>query len=1053
MASTQYQKLQRLLKELFRTNQADLDFGIYRVINQKRDEVNQFLEKDLLPQVQEAFKEYQSVDNQALKTQLQEAVKQAQALGVDADTAPKVKEIKEQMASYGVDVDELENQVYAALYNFFSRYYDKGDFISQRRYKEGVYAIPYEGEEVKLHWANHDQYYIKTSEHLRNYTFKLKSGQLAHVKLVSADTEKDNRKEADDSKRRFILAADPLAVEDGQLTIRFEYRTDEQNWSQDKLNQEAVEKILALRDEVEDPVIKHALTELAALAPTEGDSSRTLLAKHLTDYTRRNTQDYFIHKDLGKFLRQELDFFIKNEIMHLDDIESETAPRVEQYLSKLKVIRKIAHKIIAFLTQIEDFQKKLWLKKKFVVETNYCITLDRIPEELYPEIVDNDAQREEWVRLFAIDEIAGDMFAVAYSEPLAIEFLQANPYLVLDTKYYDENFKINLLNHLDNLEEELDGLLIQSENFQAIGVISNLLKEKIKIIYLDPPYNTSDETFIYKNQFKHSSWLTMMENRIERAKNLLVSEGAVQIAIDDEELYYLKNQVDGIFGTEKYVGTLVIQSNPRGRGINSFYATSHDYYLVYCQNPEKISIIDQPLSDDQITDFGHQDGESKYRLLPFRRSGGLSTPNERPNSEFSFYYSIKHSKIVGIGGSRKYPFPQNYEPKSLHIIQENGNIEEVAVDHFEGQEDIIIIMPIDTNGSRRVWRWSDRKKILDAVVNGDFVVQKQRNSSFTIQLKDRIKKGRKPKTNWYDSKYDASSHGTILINKMFGERKVFGYPKSIYSTQDAIHSIIGEDRTSICLDFFAGSGTTGHAVINLNREDSGNRKYILVEMGQYFDSVTKPRIQKKIYSDDWNDGKPISRKGSSHAFKYIKLESYEDTLNNLELSRNEEQTGAMFTSDAFREEYLLSYMLDIESQGSLLSIQSFETPFDYKLQIATDTVGETVSTKIDLVETFNYLIGLQVEHISRIQGVVVVEGTTRQGEKTLVIWRNIPDMDSEKLDRFFEKLDIRTRDFEYDVIYVNGDNNLPNLRTPGEKWKVRLIEEDFLRLMFDIEGM
>jgi len=387
MASTQYEKLQRLLRELFRTNQADLDFGIYRVINQKRDEVEQFLDNDLLPQVKRAFEEYQSVDNQSLAAELEEARKQAEDLGYDPEESPKVKEIQERMAAHGVDVEGLEDQVYAALYNFFRRYYDKGDFVSQRRYKEGVYAIPYEGEEVKLHWANHDQYYVKTSEHLRNYTFKLKSGELAHVKLVSADTEKDNRKEGDDKKRRFILADEPIEVEGGQLALRFEFRPDAEKRSQDKLNKEAVAKIFALRDSLDDPIIKTALMELASLAPTEKDKKRTLLAKHLDDYTRRNTQDYFIHKDLGKFLRQELDFFIKNEIMHLDDIESETAPRVEQYLSKIKVIRKIAHKMIAFLAQIEDFQKKLWLKKKFVVETNYCITLDRIPEELYPTII------------------------------------------------------------------------------------------------------------------------------------------------------------------------------------------------------------------------------------------------------------------------------------------------------------------------------------------------------------------------------------------------------------------------------------------------------------------------------------------------------------------------------------------------------------------------------------------------------------------------------------------------------------------------------------------
>src|SRR5690606_2991238 len=136
-------------------------------------------------------------------------IQQAGDLGVDPETASKVKGIREKIATYSVDVNSLENQVYSALYNFFRRYYDDGDFISQRRYKEGVYAIPYEGEEVKLYWANYDQYYIKTSEYFRDYSFKLPSGKRAHFKLVEADTEKDNRKEIDDNKRRFVLADDP----------------------------------------------------------------------------------------------------------------------------------------------------------------------------------------------------------------------------------------------------------------------------------------------------------------------------------------------------------------------------------------------------------------------------------------------------------------------------------------------------------------------------------------------------------------------------------------------------------------------------------------------------------------------------------------------------------------------------------------------------------------------------------------------------------------------------------------------------------------------------
>src|SRR4051812_2281094 len=156
--------------------------------------------------------------------------------------------------------------------------------------------------------------------------------------------------------------------------------------------------------------------------------------------------------------------------MHLDDVENESAPRVEQYLSKIKVIRRIAGKVIDFLAQLEDFQKKLWLKKKFVVETEYCITLDRIPEQFYPEIGANDAQREEWVRLFAIDEIKGDLTSAKYSMPLTLQFLKENPSLSIDTRHYEPTWTEALIAAVDDIDQSVTGVLVHSENSQAMNL-------------------------------------------------------------------------------------------------------------------------------------------------------------------------------------------------------------------------------------------------------------------------------------------------------------------------------------------------------------------------------------------------------------------------------------------------------------------------------------------------------------------------------------------------------------------------------------------------------
>lgn len=292
------------------------------------------------------------------------------------------------------------------------------------------------------------------------------------------------------------------------------------------------------------------------------------------------------------------------------------------------------------------------------------------------------------------------------------------------------------------------------------------------------------------------------------------------------------------------------------------------------------------------------------------------------------------------------------------------------------------------------------------------------------------------------------SDGSLSLEAL-GLGGAIDYPKPIELMNTVLFSANFQD--GYYLDFYAGSGTTGHAVINLNREDKGKRKYFLIEMGSYFDAVTKPRIQKIIYSKDWVDGKPISREGSSHCFKYLRLESYEDILNNLLLVRRHEQQLALEQSTAFRESYMLSYMLDAESQGSLLNIESFRHPFFYQLNIATGTVGESKPTTIDLVETFNYLVGLRVQTMQVIRGFRVVTGLTPEGERTLIIWRDLDEKDNAALEEFFRKQDYNPRDMEFNLIYVNGDNNLENLRRPDETWKVRLIEEEFLRRMFETQ--
>lgn len=525
--SEAYKKLIKTLQTIFEMDKADLDFGIYRIMNQKREEINRFLEHDLLPQVKEAFADYAKGGKSEVQAELDQLINILTEAGMDPEQSPKVKELREK-AKASVDMVALENEVYSHLHTFFSRYYDKGDFISQRRYKKDTYAIPYEGEEVKLYWANQDQYYIKSSEHLRDYAFTVMDEQKnVRIKLVEADTEKDNVKAESGKERRFVLHADnPLSVENDELHIHFHYIPAGKK-KQDALNKEAVDTLFKQQG------FEEWMPLLKQKAPTEGNPDRTLLEKHLNEYTARNTFDYFIHKDLGGFLRRELDFYIKNEVLYLDDIDDAAFAVTEQHLRKIKVIRTIAHKIIRLLAQIEDFQKKLWLKKKFVVETNYCITLDRVPEALYPQIVDNQAQHQEWVKLGFIED----------KTTITEAYLKENPFLVLDTRFFVDGFKDKLLASIEDFDGQCDGLLILSENFQAGRLLDAKYRNKADLVYLDPPYNTDATPILYKNGYKDSSWATLMADRILISNKLSSTDGVIAYAIDDTEASLLKQIV------------------------------------------------------------------------------------------------------------------------------------------------------------------------------------------------------------------------------------------------------------------------------------------------------------------------------------------------------------------------------------------------------------------------------------------------------------------------------------------------------------------------------
>lgn len=222
-------KLCALIHELFQFDAADLDFGIYRILRLRRQEVKRFLENDLVDRVERAFAHYKSVDRAAAEEALRATVadlRKNQVPEADIETNPAVVEHKKRIAM-AVNREALQDDILSRLYDFFSRYYDRGDFLSRRNFRGNTYAVPYAGEEVKIHWANADQYYIKSSARHAHYDFDLPGGLSVRFEVVGGGEERDNTKAAPDRERVYQLDATPYEFKGKKrLVLRFVFRAD-----------------------------------------------------------------------------------------------------------------------------------------------------------------------------------------------------------------------------------------------------------------------------------------------------------------------------------------------------------------------------------------------------------------------------------------------------------------------------------------------------------------------------------------------------------------------------------------------------------------------------------------------------------------------------------------------------------------------------------------------------------------------------------------------------------------------------------------------------------
>jgi len=590
--------------------------------------------------------------------------------------------------------------------------------------------------------------------------------------------------------------------------------------------------------------------------------------------------------------------------------------------------------------------------------------------------------------------------------------------LPVHTKHFDREFVRRLLEALpfEDLDEATDGLLVHGENYQALNLLLERYREQVKCIYIDPPYNTGNDEFIYKDRYQHSSWLAMMENRLRVGRLLMSKDGIFFATVDDNEGSRLRAVLDSVFGADNFVAQAVWQKVYSPRMDAKGFSQDHDYVMTYTVS--SVQNIRRITADQNLEQFTFTDAASgrRYRRRSLRKEGKNSRRVDRPN----LFYPL------------------------------------VAPDGTE-------VLPIRPDGSEGCWRWAPEK--YEEAKGKGLIEWVRTENGWQVYVKQFYEEEatRPPSSVWLYSDVGHNHEASEQVKALFGE-SVFQNPKPTRLVRRMLEIATAEESDDMILDFFAGSGTTGHAVINLNREDGGRRKFILVEMAEYFDTVLLPRIAKVMFAPEWKDGRPkrpptpeeVER--TPQLVKILRIESYEDTLHNLAAAaeRMARDETAREREEAYRElaseeAYRLRYWVELPLREAETCLRALDLrhPFNYTLEVLTD--NGPVRKPVDLVETFNYLYGLRVKRyetwVSPEDGrkYCVVKATDRESKRrVLVLWRDMEGLDPERERAFLEEklAEMESSGEVWDEVLINGDAPIPGVASLDPLFKRLMMQRE-----------
>jgi adenine specific DNA methylase Mod len=793
----------------------------------------------------------------------------------DSEFKPNLqKKIEEILRVY----PQFESELFEKLYTFFSRYFSESGsiyFVNTPSYHQIYDRIYTDKDDVVLFWKTRDLYYIKTDRIFKSLEIKI---------------------EESGKEYKFYFDVSNLEYKRANEKREIIYELDEERTSKEKVYFYVYYSEKGRTTKI-DEILKK-------LKKKEIKITEDILEKAFKRFEQQAEVDYFIHKNARAFLREQLKLYIYNYLFK----ERQDWPK--ERLDQIYKFQEVAELIIDFVSKFEDELVKIWNKPRFVFNSNYVITLDRIVKqnkekgfEIIEKIINHenfDKQVEEWKRLEIIDS-GFDKDEIIQTSLSSKELNKKYQFLPIDTIYF-KDLEVEILSLFDDLDNQLDGWLIKSENYQALNTILPKFREKVQTIYIDPPFNKEqDADYLYNVKYKDSTWITLLENRLRLARDLLKDTGSIFVRCDYNGNMYVRLLMNEIFWKENFRNEISV-----GRTKTAPYIGTA---------PEKAGVFFKSLMVVYDNLYLYSKSENFFNKF----SEGIITEERTAYwKDFKTFFDRDYNRYELLG-----------------VIPEKGCSwmwrKEVAEEAVKNYQKYLELIQKENISLEEYWERSGRKL--------NFIKKEGNTLKYWVPPSKKVSHN-----NW---------------SGLEGYGRAWGFPteNSEILLKRVIESTSNEG--DLVMDFFLGSGTATAVAHKLKR------KWIGVEMGEHFWTIVLPRMKKVLFYDKSGISKEkdvkekYNENNAGGFFKYYELEQYEEILRKAKyLEPKEHQT--LFDKD-------FNYIFTTDPK----LLDAIELDYENN-KIKVDLTKIYPEKQIDIAETLSNLKGKWIKKIS--EGEVEFEG-------------------------------------------------------------------------------